>query len=176
MQRKGFPESYDVRRLIQFLSDIKAGIGRVEAPMYSHLLYDIVPGEVQVVSDPDIVLVEGLNVLQTSSGRGEHAPRQFVSDFFDFSIYVDVDEADLEQWYVARFSVFRDSVFQSEHSYFHRYASLSNEEVVRTATEIWRAINLPNLHDNIVITRERAHLILEKGADHAVRKIRLRKL
>jgi type I pantothenate kinase len=139
-------------------------------------MYDIVPGEVQIVSDPDIVIVEGLNVLQTGGGRGAHAPREFVSDFFDFSIYVDADDVDLEQWYVARFFVFRDSVFTSEHSYFHQYAYLSNEEIARTASEIWRDINLPNLHDNILPTRERAHLILEKGPDHTVRTVRMRKL
>jgi type I pantothenate kinase len=176
MQRKGFPESYDLRHLMHFLSEIKAGVGTVEAPKYSHILYDIVPGEAQVVSDPDIVIVEGLNLLQTGSSRTEHRPHQFVSDFFDFSIYVDADELDLEHWYVERFLIFRDSVFRREGSYFHRYAFLSTAETVQTATQIWREINLVNLRENIRPTRERAHLILEKGSDHTVRRIWLRKL
>jgi len=176
MQRKGFPESYDLRRLVQFLTEIKSGAPAVEAPKYSHLLYDIVPGEMQVVRNPDIVIVEGLNVLQTGASRSQHPAHVFVSDFFDFSIYVDAEEADLENWYVARFLVYRDSVFQKESSYFHRYAFLNTEELLRTAAQIWREINLVNLRENILGTRDRAHLVLEKAPDHSVRRIRLRKI
>jgi type I pantothenate kinase len=143
----------------------------VAAPVYSHLAYDIVPGEVQVVRQPDVVIVEGLNVLQTGSGAA-----MFVSDFFDFSIYVDAAEQDIEQWYIERFLTLRDTVFRNPSSYFHRYAALSVEEAAETARGIWERINLVNLRQNVAPTRERAHLILEKGRDHAVRRIRLRKL
>jgi type I pantothenate kinase len=176
LQRKGFPESYDVRRLVRFMADVKSGAAEVAAPVYSHLTYDIVPGEVQLVRQPDIVIVEGLNVLQTGSGRAGRPLPMFVSDFFDFSIYVDANEADIEQWYVERFLTFRDTVFQSPSSYFHRYSTLSREEAVDTARTIWRSINLVNLRENVLPTRARAHLILEKGRDHGVRKVRLRKL
>ena len=169
--RKGFPESYDVRRLMRFMADVKAGVPEVAAPVYSHLLYDIVPGEQEIVSQPDIVIVEGLNVLQTGHGRAG-----FVSDFFDFSIYVDAEEDDIEQWYVERFLMLRDTVFQNPSSYFHQYASLTPEEAAVTARNIWRTINLVNLRENVQPTRDRAHLILEKGRDHAVRRVKLRKL
>ena len=172
--RKGFPESYDVRRLIHVLADVKAGAPEVSAPVYSHLAYDIVPGEYQVVRQPDIVLVEGLNVLQTGSARPGRP--MFVSDFFDFSIYVDAQASDLEQWYIERFLTLRETVFQSPSSYFHRYSSLTAAEAVETARRIWRTVNLVNLQENVLPTRERAHLILEKGRDHAVRRVRLRKL
>ena len=172
--RKGFPESYDVRRLVRFLADVKSGVPEVAAPVYSHLAYDIVPGELQVVRQPDVVIVEGLNVLQTGSTRGLRP--MFVSDFFDFSIYVDANDADLEQWYVERFLTFRETVFQNPSSYFHRYASLSPAEAVATARRIWRTVNLVNLQENVLPTRDRAHLILEKGRDHAVRRVKLRKL
>jgi type I pantothenate kinase len=168
-RRKGFPESYDVRRLLRFMADVKSGPPEVVAPIYSHLAYDVIPGEVQTVRNPDIVIVEGLNVLQ--AGRGV-----FVSDFFDFSIYVDANESDIEQWYIERFLALRDTVFQNPSSYFHRYASLTAEQAVETARALWRDINLVNLRENVLPTRERAHLILEKGRDHAVRRVRLRKL
>jgi type I pantothenate kinase len=174
--RKGFPESYDVRRLVHFLAELKSGAPEVQAPVYSHLRYDIVPGEYQVVRRPDIVIVEGLNVLQTGSGRAGRPMPLFVSDFFDFSIYVDASEHDIEQWYIERFQALRETVFQSASSYFHRYAALSAEESVATARRLWSSINLVNLLENILPTRERAHLILEKGRDHAVRRVRLRKL
>ena len=148
----------------------------MSAPVYSHLAYDIVPGERQVVRRPDIVIVEGLNVLQTGSGRAGQPMPSFVSDFFDFSIYVDAEEEDIEQWYVERFLKLRDTVFRDPSSYFHRYAALSPEEAAATAREIWTSINAVNLRENVRPTRERAHLILEKGRDHAVRRIRLRKL
>jgi type I pantothenate kinase len=166
-RRKGFPESYDVRRLLRFMADVKSGVAEIVAPVYSHLAYDVVPGEAQGVRTPDIVIVEGLNVLQ--AGRGV-----FVSDFFDFSIYVDASESDIEQWYVERFLTLRDTVFRNPSSYFHRYASLTPDEARETALAIWRDINLVNLRENVLPTRERAHLILVKGRDHAVRRVRLR--
>jgi len=172
-QRKGFPESYDVRRLLRFLADVKSGLPEVAAPVYSHLAYDIVPGEFQTVRQADIVIVEGLNVLQTRS-RQRKPPAMFVSDFFDFSIYVDANEADIEHWYVERFMKLRATVFQNPSSYFHRYAALSAAEAEATARRIWETINLVNLRENVLPTRERAHLVLEKGRDHAVRRVRLR--
>jgi type I pantothenate kinase len=176
VHRKGFPESYDLRRLVRFLADVKSGVPEVVAPVYSHLAYDIVPGEYQVVRQPDILILEGLNVLQTGTGRAGRPMPLFVSDFFDFSIYVDANESDLEQWYVERFLQFRDTVFRNPSSYFHRFAALSTAEAVETARGIWRTVNLVNLRENILPTRERAHLILEKGRDHAVRRVKLRKL
>ena len=170
--RKGFPESYDVRALLRFLADVKAGEPEVKAPVYSHLRSDIVPGEYQVVRRPDVVIIEGLNVLQT--GRAEAGKGLFVSDFFDFSIYVDADEADIEQWYIERFLALREAVFINPASYFHRYATLSREEAVEIARRIWRTINLVNLQQNVWPTRERAQLVLQKGRDHAVRRVMLR--
>lgn len=169
MQRKGFPESYDVRRLLRFMADVKSGVPEVSAPVYSHLAYDIVPGQFEIVPNPDVVIVEGLNVLQAGSGV-------FVSDFFDFSIYVDAQESDIELWYVERFLMLRETVFRDPSSYFHRYAALSVEDARETARQIWRSINLVNLRENVLPTRERAHLILEKGRDHAIRKVKLRKI
>ena len=172
MDRKGFPQSYDVRRLLRFMADVKSGAPEVLAPVYSHLAYDVVEGEFHHVRQPDIVIVEGLNVLQTGAGGA----RKFVSDFFDFSIYVDAREEDIEQWYVERFLTLRETVFRNPSSYFHRYAGLAQDEAVATARGLWQTINLVNLRQNVLPTRERAHLILEKGRDHAVRKVRLRKL
>jgi type I pantothenate kinase len=175
MHRKGFPESYDVRRLLQFVSDVKSGTAAVTVPVYSHLHYDIMPDEVQLIERPDIVILEGLNVLQTGRlqpGRG----RVFVSDYFDFSIYVDAREEDLRQWYVDRFLRLRETAFRDPVSYFHRYASLSTDDAVTMATRIWQEINAVNLRTNILPTRERARLILEKGGDHSVQRLRLRKL
>jgi type I pantothenate kinase len=174
MQRKGFPESYDVRRLVKFMADVKAGASEVAAPRYSHVAYDILPDEYQVVRQPDIVIVEGLNVLQTGDGR--RRMRMFVSDFFDFSIFVDAEESDIEQWYVERFMKLRDTVFRDPSSFFHRYAQIGADEARAVALSIWKTINLPNLRQNVASTRERAHLILEKGRDHAVRRVKLRKL
>jgi type I pantothenate kinase len=176
MHRKGFPESYDVRRLVRFMADIKAGLPEVTAPMYSHLAYDILPDRVQVVRRPDIVIVEGLNVLQTGDGRSGSRPRLFVSDFFDFSMYVDADEADLEAWYLARFLTLRETVFRDPSSYFHRYAGLTLQEAKATGAQIWREINAVNLRENILPTRDRATLILRKGKDHAMESVKLRKL
>jgi len=176
MERKGFPESYDLRRLVRFLADVKSGRPEVSAPVYSHLTYDIVPDEEQVVRRPDIVIVEGLTVLQTSDGRAGRAPQLFVSDFFDFSLYVDADEPDIEQWYLDRFLTLRETAFTDERSFFHHFAALSEDEAVQVARSIWRSINAVNLHENILPTRERARLILEKAPDHSVRAVRLRKL
>lgn len=170
MQRKGFPESYDQRRLLQFVADVKSGTEQVAAPVYSHLLYDIVPGEHKLVERPDILIVEGLNVLQTGGAR------TFVSDYFDFSIYIDAEEDDIERWYIARFLRLRDTVFTDPRSYFHRYAGLSEAEAIETARTIWRTINGPNLRENIQPTRERAQLVLRKAAGHEIESVRLRKL
>lgn len=171
MHRKGFPESYDTRRLLAFLADVKSGHTPVTAPVYSHLTYDIVPGAVQEVSRPDIMILEGLNLLQP--GRGSHL---FVSDFFDFSIYIDADEEDIERWYIDRFLTLRETVFTDTKSYFHRYATLTDAEARATARRIWREINGVNLRENIAPTRERAHLILRKNADHDVETVKLRKI
>lgn len=176
LARKGFPESYDIRALIQFMSEVKAASGAVHAPVYSHQAYDIVPGEFQVVDRPQIVIVEGLNVLQTGDGQAGRQARVFVSDFFDFSIYIDADEWDIERWYVARFLTLRETVFRDPRSYFHRYASFSEPEAVAMAHELWRTINGVNLRENVQPTRERARLVLEKGGDHAVRRVRLRRI
>ena len=176
MERKGFPESYDLKRLLRFVTDVKAGVPEVSAPVYSHLSYDVIPGEAQVVRSPDVLILEGLNVLQTSNGRGGKQPQTFVSDLFDFSIYVDAQEEDVERWYVERFMTLRETVFDQEGSYFKRYAELSGEESRRTASDIWARINGPNLRKNIATTRERARLVLEKGEDHSVRSVVLRKL
>jgi type I pantothenate kinase len=175
MGRKGFPESYDVGRLVQFLAEIKAGRAGVSCPVYSHLTYDIVPGQLLVIDRPDVVILEGLNVLQAPS-ETRRGGRVFVSDFFDFSIYVDASEHDARRWYIERFLLLRATAFKDPASYFHRYAGLSDEAAEQVAGEIWDAINGPNLRENILPTRERAHLILVKGPDHSVGKIRIRKL
>jgi type I pantothenate kinase len=175
MARKGFPESYDVRALVAFVRDLKAGKDRVTSPVYSHLVYDILPGEVKVIERPDVVIVEGLNVLQANPGP-DGPPRVFVSDFFDFTIYVDAETADVRSWYVERFLALRDTAFRDPSSYFHRYAGLSDAEAAETAARIWAEINEPNLLRNILPTRDRADLVLRKGRDHAVEEILLRKL
>ena len=174
MRRKGFPESYDRGRLVRFLADVKAGQPEVSAPIYSHQIYDIVPGERLTVRQPDVVIVEGLNVLQAPDERAE--TQLFASDFFDFSIYVDAAEADIERWYVARFLRLRETVFRDPGSYFHRYAALDEDTARATAARIWQDINLPNLRENIQPTRMRAHLILRKGEAHAVEQVHLRRL
>lgn len=176
MERKGFPESYDRRRLLRFLADVKSGRDRLEVPVYSHLAYDVVPDEVKVVERPDILILEGLTVLQTGAVRDGTTPRIFVSDFFDFSIYADARDEDVRGWYIERFLTLREAVFRDPKSYFHRYASLSDDEARRTAAQIWDTINGVNLRENIEPTRERAKLILKKGADHDVRRVLLRKL
>lgn len=176
MGRKGFPESYDVKRLIEFMAAVKAGEPRVEAPLYSHVAYDTLADRVQSVDAPNILIVEGINVLQTAAQVAGKPARLFVSDFFDFSIYIDADEADIEQWYVERFLSLRAGVFSDPASYFHRYASLSDEAAVAEAKRIWREINGLNLHENVLPTRERAQLILEKDTHHRITSVRLRKI
>jgi type I pantothenate kinase len=176
MDRKGFPESYDLQALLRFLTDVKAGRRPTRAPIYSHLVYDVIPNHWVEIDRPDILIVEGLNVLQ--AGRlpkdGEVIP--FVSDFFDFSVYLDADEDVLKAWYVSRFLTLRGTAFSDPKSYFHRYSKLTDEEAVETATDIWTRINLVNLHENIVPTRRRADLILKKGESHGVDEVALRKL
>jgi type I pantothenate kinase len=176
MQKKGFPESYDLPTLLGFLSDIKAGRRHVRAPVYSHLTYDIVPGKTIEIDQPDILIVEGVNVLQTGRLPRDGKAVPFVSDFFDFSVYIDADEAVLRQWYIKRFLALRDTAFTDPQSYFHRYALLSDEEATATAIAIWERTNLHNLEDNILPTRPRATLILKKGADHVVETVALRRL
>jgi type I pantothenate kinase len=176
MEKKGFPESYDVAALLAFLSDIKAGTARVSAPVYSHLTYDIVQGETTIVDRPDILILEGLNVLQPRVLPKDGQAIPFVSDFFDFSIYLDADEEALRAWYIERFMRLKETRFRDPHSYFHHYADLSDDEAERVATGLWERINLVNLRENIVPTRPRADLILRKDAEHAVKEVALRKL
>jgi type I pantothenate kinase len=171
MDRKGFPESYDTRALLAFLRAVKSGEPEVSAPVYDHITYDILRGEQVTVRQPDIVIVEGLNVLQVSGDSIE-----FVSDYFDFSIYVDAEEADIEEWYVERFFALRESVFTNPASYFSNFAALTDEEANAIARGIWSSINGKNLAQNIAPTRERASLILRKARDHRVTEVRLRKL
>jgi type I pantothenate kinase len=176
IQKKGFPASYDQPRLLAFLSDIKSGRGRVRAPVYSHLSWDIVPNQWQEVDQPDILIVEGVNVLQTGPLPQQGKAVPVVSDFFDFSVYIDADEAVLRDWYVERWLTLRDTAFTDPKSYFHRYALLSDEEAIATATAIWERTNLANLEENILPTRPRATLILKKGADHVIETVALRRL
>jgi type I pantothenate kinase len=175
MQRKGFPESYDRGRLVRFLADVKSGAEEVKAPVYSHVRYDIIPGAEQTVRHPDVVIVEGLNVLQAPPAVGAEM-QLFASDFFDFSIFVDADERIIEDWYVSRFMKLRATVFQEPQAYFHRYASLSDDEARETAHAIWREINGRNLRENILTTRARAQLVLVKGPEHRVHSVHLRRV
>ncbi|MGI9373193.1 MAG: type I pantothenate kinase [Hyphomicrobiales bacterium] len=176
MNRKGFPESYDVQRLLRVLRDIKAGKGDVAAPVYSHLTYDVIPDETVTFGQPDILVVEGLNVLQTGTPPSGGVAVPFVSDFFDFSIYIDADEEVLRRWYIERFFRLRETAFQDPQSYFHRYAGLTDEVAHEIANNIWESINLVNLRENVLPTRHRADLIMRKEADHAIQTVRLRKL
>jgi type I pantothenate kinase len=176
MEKKGFPESYDVPALLRFLTDVKAGRRPARAPVYSHHVYDVVQGATIEIDRPDILIVEGLNVLQAGRPPRDGTAIPFVSDFFDFSVYIDAEEAVLEAWYVERFKRLRETSFQDPKSYFHRYAKVSDAEAVETALSIWRRINLLNLHENILPTRQRASLILKKGADHKIEEVALRRL
>jgi type I pantothenate kinase len=172
MERKGFPESYDVRRLLKFLNDAKSGVAEVRAPTYSHLTYDVLPeADDIVVQRPDILIVEGLNVLQVNG-----TTTTFVSDYFDISIYVDAEIEDVRTWYIERFNKLRETVFRQPGSYFSRYANLTDDEAETTALEIWRDINERNLVANIAPTRDRADVVLHKGPDHRVQTVRLRRL
>jgi len=176
MDRKGFPESYDGSALIRFLADVKAGVRCVTAPVYSHLVYDVVPGDTVVVDQPDILIVEGLNVLLPNrlSREGKEIP--FVSDFFDFSVFLDAREDLLEKWYIERFMRLRDTAFRDPRSYFAKYSTFDDAQARETARNIWRRINLVNLRENILPTRPRASLRLIKGASHRIEKVALRKL
>jgi type I pantothenate kinase len=176
MQRKGFPESYDLPALLGFLSDIKAGRRPVRAPVYSHLTYDVIPNEGIEIDRPDILIVEGVNVLQTGRLPSDGKAVPFVSDFFDFSVYIDADEPILRQWYVKRFLALRHTAFSDPRSYFNRYAKLSDAEATERALSLWNEINLVNLKENIVPTRPRATLILKKGSDHVIETVSLRRL
>ena len=176
MEKKGFPESYDLPALLRFLSDIKAGGRPVRAPVYSHLTYDVMPNQWIEIDRPEILIVEGLNVLQAARPPRDGNAIPFVSDFFDFSVYIDADEDMLLRWYVERFFTFRETAFRDPMSYFHRYSQLSDEAATETATSIWTRINLLNLRENILPTRQRADLILKKGANHAVEQVSLRRL
>jgi type I pantothenate kinase len=176
MERKGFPESYDTGALLRFLAEIKAGGRNVKAPVYSHLVYDVIPGEEIVIESPDILIVEGLNVLQPARLPKDGTAIPFVSDYFDFSIYIDADEEDLRRWYVNRFLTLRHTAFRDPKSFFHRYAELSEEDAVATAEGLWHRINLPNLRENILPTRQRAGLILRKDPSHRIEEVALRRL
>ncbi|HEV8599135.1 MAG TPA: type I pantothenate kinase [Gemmatimonadales bacterium] len=175
LARKGFPESYDLRRLVRFVAELKAGVPEVSAPVYSHLHYDIVPDELQVIQQPDILILEGLNVLEGGDRRsGDGGP--FVSDYFNFSLYVDAEERFIKEWFVRRLQRLCETAFRDPQSYFRKYANLSEAEASAFATRVWEEINGINLRENILPTRERAHLILEKAADHRVERVRLRRL
>jgi len=171
MNRKGFPESYDVRELIQFISDIKSGKPEVKAPVYSHHEYDILPDQYEVVKNPDILIFEGINVLQVN-----RSAQVFVSDFFDFTLYVDAEKENIERWYVERFLLLRDTAFRDPNAYFHRFADLTEAEAIEKATQIWKEINEVNLYQNILPTRGRARLILKKGPNHNVENVYLRNI
>lgn len=172
MNKKGFPESYDIKKLLRFIGDVKSGKPEVKAPLYSHLTYDIVEDELQTIHQPDILIVEGINVLQVNKDA-----KVFVSDFFDFSIYVDAEEHDIENWYIDRFLLLRRTAFTNRQSYFHpRFGNLTEQESIEASRQIWKEINAKNLHENILPTKRRAQLILTKGADHTIQKIHLRKL
>ncbi|MEC7088794.1 MAG: type I pantothenate kinase [Pseudomonadota bacterium] len=176
MERKGFPESYNLTLLLDFLNSVKSGKSNVKAPVYSHLLYDNVPGEFINVNKPDILIIEGLNVLQPAPLPRDGNAIPYVSDFFDFSIFVDADEKNIKNWYIQRFLKLKSTAFREEKSYFNKYSYLSDEEAVNVATSLWEKINYVNLIENILPTRQRANLILRKSENHSVNQISLRKL
>jgi type I pantothenate kinase len=176
MEKKGFPESYDLPALLRFLTDVKAGRHPVRAPVYSHLTYDVTPNETIEIARPDILIVEGLNVLQAGRPPRDGKAIPYVSDFFDFSVYIDASEDILARWYVDRFLTLRETAFRDPKSYFHRYSKLTDQEAATTAISIWTRINLVNLHDNVLPTRQRADLILTKGESHMVEQVALRRL
>lgn len=175
MKKKGFPQSYDMHSLVKFVSEVKSGADHVTAPVYSHLIYDIVPDGNKIIKQPDILILEGLNVLQSGMDYPHDPHHVFVSDFVDFSIYVDAPEDLLQSWYINRFLKFRQGAFSNPDSYFHNYAKLPETEAVKIATQLWKEINGLNLKQNILPTRERASLIMTKSANHAVESVRLRK-
>ncbi|CAM3850634.1 type I pantothenate kinase [Rouxiella silvae] len=175
MKKKGFPQSYDIHQLVKFVSEVKSGAKNVSAPVYSHLIYDVIPDGNKVINQPDILILEGLNVLQSGMDYPHDPHRVFVSDFVDFSIYVDAPEDLLQSWYINRFLKFRQGAFSDPDSYFHHYSKLPEAEAVQIATGLWKEINGLNLKENILPTRERASLIMTKSANHAVENVRLRK-
>lgn len=175
LNKKGFPESYDAKQLLAFLAGVKSGRDRLEVPVYSHLYYDIIKEKIQTVECPDILIVEGINVLQISIDN-KMRRRVFVSDFFDYSIYVDASDKDLREWYIERFIALQKTAFRNPDSYFHKYASYPEKKLLKFANKVWDEINLPNLSHNILPTRFRADLILEKGECHFVRGVRIRKI
>lgn len=175
MNKKGFPESYDLKALITFMEQVKSGEKNIQAPIYSHEQYDILPDTYNSLGDPDIVIIEGINVLQTNKLEGEQTPNIFVSDFFDISIYVDADEQDISKWYVDRFKILKNTAFTKQTSYFNKYATLTDQETEVIAKDIWNKINKKNLKQNIRPTKKRADIILKKGLDHRVSSIKIRK-
>lgn len=175
MQKKGFPVSFDIQNLVRFVSELKAGAPKLEAPIYSHFTYDVLPDQGKTVEQPDILILEGLNVLQSGMDYPHDPHHVFVSDFVDFSIYVDAAIEHINSWFIRRFMKLRESVFSDPSSYFHKYANLSDREAIATANQIWHDINERNLIENILPTRERGNLILTKGAEHAVEQVKLRK-
>ena len=176
MERKGFPESFDTGRLLNFLNDVKSGKTNVKAPVYSHFHYDVVPGQEIAIDRPDVLIVEGLNVLQPARMPKDGQAIPFVSDFFDFSIYIDADVRVIEEWYVARFMRLRQTAFRDPAAFFHRYASLTDEDARDRALHIWKTINFKNLEENILPTRQRAGLIIRKGANHLTETVELRRI
>jgi len=176
MNRKGFPESYDRARFIEFLTDVKSGKRDIAVPTYSHLVYDVVPDDYRHIDSPDILIVEGLNILQPGELPQSGKPIVFASDFLDFAVYIDADEAHLQQWFVERFFRLRETAFRDPDSFFHRFSKLSEDEAREMAVDVWSEINLPNLRQNILPTRGRADLILKKVADHSIGEVSLRKL
>jgi type I pantothenate kinase len=176
MERKGFPESYDRGRFVRFLADIKSGKGKVSVPVYSHLVYDVVPGEFVTIDRPDILIVEGLNILQPGELPKTGKPILFASDFIDFSIYIDADEDDLFGWFMERFFKLRETAFRDPNSFFRRFAEMSKDEAGAFGKQVWETINLPNLQQNVVPTRGRADLILKKGKSHSIEDVKLRRV
>jgi len=176
MERKGFPESYDRPRFVQFLSDIKSTKGKVQVPVYSHLVYDVVPGSEVTIDRPDILIVEGLNILQPGELPRDGKPILFASDFIDFSVYIDADNDDLEEWFMERFFRLRETAFKDPTSFFRRFAEMSEAEAGEFGRMVWRTINLPNLLDNVLPTRGRADLILKKGKSHLIEAVQLRRV
>lgn len=176
MQRKGFPESYDRARFVNFLADIKSGKGKVAVPVYSHLVYDVVPGEEVIIDRPDILIVEGLNILQPGELPRDGSPILFASDFIDFSIFIDADVEDLREWYITRFFRLRDTAFRDPTSFFRKFSEMSEAEAGAFGLQVWESINLPNLLENVLPTRGRADLILKKGKDHRVEEVKLKRL
>lgn len=176
MERKGFPESYDRARFVQFLSDVKSGKGDMQVPVYSHLVYDVVPGSGITIDRPDILIVEGLNILQPGELPKDGKPILFASDFIDFSIYIDADNDDLEAWFMERFFRLRETAFKDPSSFFRRFAEMSEAEAGEFGKMVWRTINLPNLLDNVLPTRGRADLVLKKGKNHMIEDVRLRRV